>query len=299
MGATAGEPRHTGAASLHTRLSDVPRVLWRALRTTIDHGLVNVAKAVAFSLFIAIPSGLLLVLGIFGLVASPAEVDRVATSLHGVLPDAVTRLLRAEIVQVTSSRSTSAALLIVGLLLALWSFTGAMTTLMWGLNMAYGARETRGFVQQRLTAIVLVGGSLIAFSAVFLLLILGPYVERWLGRVTGSPGTVRSVWWVLEWPGLVVVLLAFFALMLYAGPNTVPRRLRLLTPGAVVATVLWLAVSGAFALYSSHLGGYNKSWGSLAAVVILLIWLWLTSLAILIGAEVNAEFAAPGHRSRE
>jgi membrane protein len=129
----------------------------------------------------------------------------------------------------------------------------------------------------------------------FGLLVLGPHIAHWIGDAVGQQGLVTWLWWTAQWPILIVGLLVAFAGMYFLGPNVEHPRWQFLTFGAVFGIVVWLALSGLFAFYASRFGSYNKTWGTLAAVVIMLTWLWLTSLALLVGAEVNAE----AERSRE
>ena len=120
------------------------------------------------------------------------------------------------------------------------------------------------------------------------LLILGPALEHWLGSAIGAPTVTAWTWWTAQWPLLVGVLSFAFAMVLYLGPDVHDRDWKEALPGAAVAVVVWLAASGAFAFYAANFGSYNKSWGTLAGVVITLVWLWLTSAALLFGAEVNS-----------
>jgi len=132
------------------------------------------------------------------------------------------------------------------------------------------------------------------------LLMFGPQIEKWVGSALGASTLVGYLWWVAQWPILVAGLLAAFATILYLGPNLgdEKRRWKLITPGAVVAAVVWLAVSGLFAVYTAKFGSYNKTWGSLSAVIVMLTWLWLSSLALLFGAELNAEIEKSHERRR-
>ena len=136
---------------------------------------------------------------------------------------------------------------------------------------------------------------LVAFALVFGLLVLGPVISDWLGSLFGLEDVFGWIWWTAQWPVLVVGLLAAFATVLYLGPDVDHPRWQFLTPGAAVAVVVWLVASGLFAVYTSTFGSYDKAWGSLAAVIVMLTWLWLSSLALLLGAELNAET----ERSRE
>ena len=127
---------------------------------------------------------------------------------------------------------------------------------------------------------------------------LGPFLQSWVGDAIGSPTATAWVWWTAQWPLLVGALLFLFAVLLYLGPDVQQPRWQLVTPGAAVSLVIWLAASGGFAFYTAHFGSYNKTWGTLSAVVITLIWLWLTSLALLFGAEVNAAVQRGRRRRR-
>ena len=155
--------------------------------------------------------------------------------------------------------------------------------------------ETRSFIKLRLTALTMLVCLLLAFALSFGLLVMGPVISEELGEALGLEGVFGWIWWTAEWPILLLGLLSVFAAVLYLGPNVDHPRWRFLTPGSVVAVTVWLVASGLFAVYVSLFGSYNKAWGSLAAVIILLTWLWLSALALLLGAEINAE----AERSRE
>ena len=127
------------------------------------------------------------------------------------------------------------------------------------------------------------------------LLILGPHLEHWIGSALHAETAVAWAWWLGQWPLLVIGLLSAFAVVMYLGPDVDHPRWRFITPGSVAAVVIWIAVSGAFALYTSAFASYEKTWGSLAAVIVTLTWLWLGGLALLFGGELNAE----AERSRE
>jgi membrane protein len=203
--------------------------------------------------------------------------------------------VRGSLTRMTGQRGTGLTVLIVGSVLALWSLTGAMQNVMWGAKIAYGREETRGFVRRRLTALVMVAFWLLAFALAFGVLVLGPHLSSWIGSGVGERKLVETAWWVGEWPLLVLGLALAFAALMFLAPNVKHPRWHFVTLGAVVTIVVWLAASGAFAFYVSRFGSYNKAWGALAAVVIMLAWLWLSSAALLLGIETNAEAL----RSRE
>ena len=281
-------------------VSDLSRRDWaavfkRAVRESMSDHITNFAAALAYYEFLAIPAALLVAVGIFGLVASPQDVTSLVDKLGGVVPGQAQSLIDQSLTRMTQNQSTGITALVIGSVLAIWSLTGAMQNLMWALNVAYDREETRGFVRRRLVALVMVVFAVIGFALLFGVLVLGPHLSGWVGSALGAETPVKVVWWVAEWPLLVLALLVCFAGLLYLGPNIEHPRWRFLTFGSVVAIVVWLLASGLFALYVAKFSSYNKAWGSLAAVVVMLTWLWLSSVALLFGAELNAE----AERSRE
>ena len=271
-------------------------IVRRAGKASLDDHLTNLAAALAYYAFLAIPAALLVAVGVFNLVADDDLIDEIIQRLQGVAPREAVTLIEQTLERVVESQANSGiAMVVVGSVLALWTVTGAMETLMWALNSAYDREETRGFFKRRLTALVMVILLLIAFVLAFGLLVLGPHVSGWIGDAVGLEAVVKWLWWTAQWPILVLGLLFVFATVLYLGPNVDHPRWQFLSIGTGIAVVVWLLASGGFALYVSQFSSYNKAWGSLAAVIIMLTWLWLSGLALLFGAEVNAET----ERSRE
>jgi membrane protein len=289
------EPRLGDPGPLGLSLRDYRAIAERAVREALQDNVVNLAQAIAYNTFLAIPSALLVAVGVFATTTGPGEVSTMLDRTRGVLPADAVRLLDDTLRQVARSNGGGVVMIVIGGALALWSLTGAMQTVMWALNTAYERRETRGFLKRRLTALAMVAAGVVAFLLVFVLLVLGPAVSTWVGDAMGAESAVRWVWWVAEWPVLVVTLLAAFGAILYLGPDVDHPRYRFLSFGALFAVVTWIAASGAFAVYVSGFASYNKAWGSLAAVIVMLTWLWLGALALLLGAEINAE----AERSRE
>ena len=271
-------------------------ILKRAGKSALDDHITNLAASLAYYAFLAIPAALLVAVGVFNLVADGELISRMIARLQGVAPAEALTLVKQTMERVTESSSSSGiTMVVIGTVLALWTVTGAMDTLMWALNSAYGREETRGFLKRRLTALLMVILLLVAFVLAFGLLVLGPHVSGWIGDAVGLEAVIKLLWWTAQWPILIVGLLLAFATVLYLGPNVDHPRWQFLTVGTAIAVVVWLVASGAFALYVSQFGSYNKAWGSLAAVIIMLTWLWISGLALLFGAEVNAET----ERSRE
>jgi membrane protein len=270
-------------------------VLKRAAKEMSEDNMTMIASALAYSTFFAIPSVLLVVVGVFTLIASPDTISSLIDHLGDVMPAQATQLLHSSLDRLSKKPSASIAITAVGFALALWSTTGAMNTYMTALNIAYDRKDRRKFVKKRVIAVAMVAIMGFAFLLVAALLIFGPVIEKHLGSWLGIESAIGWVWWSAQWPILLAGLLAAFATLLWLGPDVDHPRWRFLTVGSVIAVLVWLAVSGGFAFYTSRFASYNKTWGSLAAVIVMLTWLWLTSLALLFGAEVNAE----AERSRE
>jgi membrane protein len=263
-------------------------VLRRALSEAREHGVTTMAQALAYSLFLAIPATALVVLGVFSLLASPSAIQSLVDRAHSIMPAEAVVLLQSSLERSAQSTSSGVLMTVLGLALALWTTTSAATTLMQGVSRAYGAQDERGFVRKRAVALLIVVALVGSALLVVGLLILGPHLERWLGSALGAPSVTAWTWWTAQWPLLFAALSFAFAAILYLGPDVEDRDWKSALPGAVVAVVVWLAASGGFALYAANFGSYNKSWGTLSAVVVTLVWLWLTSAALLFGAEVNS-----------
>jgi membrane protein len=287
--ATSTGLRRPGAGSSESGSVGVFRIVRRAVKTALADNVTSVAAALAYYFFLAIPSALLVAAGVFGLVAGPDAVQTVVDRLGGIVPaDAIT-LVDDSLTRLTENQSTGVALVVVGGVLAVWSLTGAAQSLMWALNVAHRREEGRGFVRRRVTALAIVLAILGGFALVATLLVLGPYLSTWIGSAVGEEHVVRWVWWTAQWPLLAAGLLVAFAAVLYLGPDRPRPRFRIVTIGAAVTLVIWLAGSALFAFYVSRFGSYNKAWGSLSAVVVTLVWLWLSAVALLLGAEIDAE----------
>ena len=274
---------------------DYKAILTRAGKQALAHGITDLAAALAYYSFLAIPAVLLVAVGLFSLFASPDAITTLIDKLGTVVPSQATQLIEDSLRRMNENKSGSLAMVIVGFVLALWTTMGAMTSFMRAVNRAYDREEGRGFVRQRLVAVQMVIAMGVAFLLVFGLLVLGPVMSGWIGNALDIEGVMGWLWWVVQWPILLVGLLAVFATVLYLGPNVDHPRWRFITPGSVFAVVVWLVASGLFAVYTSMFDSYNKTWGSLAAVIVMLTWLWVTGIALLLGAEINSE----AERSRE
>jgi membrane protein len=276
-------------------------VLRRAAKDALDDDVPMVAQALAYSLFLAIPASLLVVLGVFSLVADPGTIESLIDRARAVMPAEAATLLQDSLRRTSESTGSGVAMTVIGLALAIWTTTSAATTLMKGLTVTYDRDDGRKFVRKRIVALAIVLSLVVGMALVVGLLVLGPHLERWIGDAANLPTLTAWLWWGLQWPILIGGLLVAFGIVLYLGPDVEQPEWKWITPGAATALIIWLVASVGLAFYSAHFGSYEKTWGTLSAVVVTLLWLWLSSAALLFGAEINAEtrrLAAQGEASR-
>jgi len=250
-----------------------------------DDDLSLLAGGVAFFGLLALAPALAAVVSIYGLVSTPEDVARQLNDLGGSLPDSARQVLADQLQQVvTSSRSGLGITVVLGIVLAVWSASSAVKHLVTALTLINDEHESRGFVKLRGTAIVLTVGAVVFAGLSIILIAVAP---QW---AEGSGNSALS--WavsVARWPVLAVLMLVGLSVLYRYGPDRDEPRWQWVSWGAAVATALWLVASALFSLYANHFGSYNKTYGSLAAVVVMMLWLYLTAACVLVGAELNAE----------
>jgi membrane protein len=284
------EPKRADPVLRDLTLADWKAIFIRAAKSFMSNNATMLASALAYSSFFAIPAVLLVTVGVFTLVTGPDTVTTLMSHARTVIPAQATDLLGSSLRNLDAHPASSVVMTVVGFVLALWATTGAMNAYMLAINLAYERKDRRSFVRKRIVALEMVGAIGFAFVLVGVLLIFGPEIERSIAsRLGGAGGVLDVVWWIAQVPILLVGLVAAFSTLLYLGPDVEHRKWKFLTPGSLVAALMWIAISGLFAVYTSMFGSYNKTWGTLSAVIVMLTWLWLSAIAILYGAEVNAE----------
>jgi membrane protein len=273
-----------------SKLADWKVTFIGAAKGFMNNNATMLASALAYSSFFAIPSVLLVTVGIFTLVTGPGTITTLMSHVGTVMPRQATELLGSSLKNLDAHPASGVLITVFGFVLAIWSTTGAMNAYMLAINLAYGHKDRRSFLRKRIVALEMVFVIGFAFVLVAVLLIFGPQIEKSISSHLSSGGGVLDVvWWIAQVPILLVGLLAAFSTLLYLGPDVREREWRFLTPGSLVAALMWIAISGLFAVYTSMFGSYNKTWGTLSAVIVMLTWLWLSAMALLYGAEVNAE----------
>ncbi|MEU9048305.1 MULTISPECIES: YihY/virulence factor BrkB family protein [unclassified Kitasatospora] len=265
-------------------------VLKRTGREFLDDELPDRAAALTYYSVLAIFPALLVLISVLGLVGSSAT-NAVLDNLQKLAPGSAREILRSAVTQLQASRGTGGVLAAVGLAGALWSASGYIAAFIRAANAVYDIREGRPVwkitpLRVGLTLLMMV---LLAASAV-IVVFTGPLARR-AGETLGLGHTAVTAWSIAKWPLLVVLVSLMIALLYWAAPNVRGRGFRWVSPGSVLAVLLWLALSGGLAAYVANFGSYNKTYGTLAGVIVFLVWLWLSNLAILLGLEFDAELA--------
>jgi membrane protein len=251
-----------------------------------EHNLTLVAAGVAFYAFLALVPALIAFVSMYGLVADSADVQRQVEDVAGALPAEVRDFLVFQLTSIINANTAGVSItLLIAIALALWSASGGMAALITGIHIAHEQVEPKGFVAKRGKALVLTFGAIVFLSVVVFLIAAVPPLLSDIGL--GTAGRVALN--ILRWPIVAVVLILGIGLLYrVAVPGSPAAWLGVLTPGAVVATLGSLVVSALFGVYTANLASLSKTYGALASIVVLLLWLWLSSLLVLIGAEVDA-----------
>ena len=265
---------------------------WAALKRTVrefrEDNLTDWAAALTYYGVLAIFPALIVLVSILGLVGESATRPLI-DNLGAVAPGPAKEIFTSAIQNLQGDRGAAGVLFVVGLLGALWSASGYVAAFMRASNAIYDMPEGRPVwktlpVRVGLTVVLLV---LLALTTIAVVL-TGGLAEK-VGDVIGLGSTAVTVWNIAKWPVLLLVVSFMFALLYWAAPNVKQPGFRWVSPGGIVAVIGWLIASGAFAFYVGNFGSYNKTYGALGGVVVFLVWLWISNIVILLGAEFNAE----------
>jgi membrane protein len=264
--------------------------LKRTLTEYSEDNLSDWAAALTYYGLLALFPALIALVSIVGLFADPATVTKALTEMVTAIgPASAAEALQGPIQSITSNPSSAGLALILGLAGALWSASGYVGGFMRACAIIYETPEGRPIwklrpLQLLVTLITVLLVALVALS----LVLSGPIVSAVAGPL-GLSSTAVTVWNYAKWPVLVLVVLGIITLLYYASPNVKLRGFKWVAPGAAFALVVWLVASVAFAFYVANFGSYNKTYGTLGGVIAFLVWLWITNVALLLGAELNAE----------
>jgi membrane protein len=245
---------------------------------------MGLAQQVAYSSLLAFFPAVAFLVGALGLFHLFGDVKSL---LDPIAPSGVIKFITG--LQKDSKGGTSAAAFLIGFFGAVWAASGAMTSVIKAVNRTYERQETRPFWKVRGIAILLVVTSGITTAGIFLLIIVGGSLSDAIAKKAGLGSAFQLVWGIARWPVAFCAILLFFGLVYDLAPNKEQRSWKWITPGSVVGGLLWLLLSGLFALYVTFAGNYTKTYGTIASGVILLLWLNYSAFALPFGAELNAE----------
>jgi len=255
-----------------------------------EHNLTLVAAGVAFYAFLALIPTLVAFISLYGLVANPADVTRQVKDVASALPKEVQNFFVYQLTSIIHADRTGVSVtLIAAIALALWSASGGMAALVTGVHVALDREQPKSYVKKRGKALLLTIGAIVFLSVVIFVIAAVPPLLSNVGLASAG----RIVLGILRWPILAAVMVVGVGLLYRVSVKDGPRGwLGVVTPGSVVAMVGWLIVSALFAVYTANFSSYSKTYGALASIVVLLLWLWLSCLLVLLGAEVDGSGAS-------
>jgi membrane protein len=263
-------------------------VLKRTFTEFRADNLTDLAAALTYYGVLAIFPALIALVSILGLIGHSAT-QPLISNLDKLHPGSARSIFTGAIHGLQHSRGAAGVIFIAGIAGALWSASGYVAAFMRASNTIYDIEEGRPFwvtipVRLLVTLVVVV---LLAISAIAVVVTGG--LAGQVGKLLGIGGTAVTIWDIVKWPVLIMFVSFIFSILYWASPNVKHPGFRWLSPGGVFAVVVWLIASGAFALYVANFGSYNKTYGTLAGVIIFLVWLWISNTALLLGVEFNAE----------
>ena len=265
---------------------------WQAIKRTVrefrEDNLTDWAAALTYYAILAVFPALLALVSIVGLMGS-STTQSLIDNLGQVAPGPAKDIFTSAIENLQQNQGAAGIMLIVGLALAIWSASGYVSAFMRASNTIYDVEEGRSVWKSIPTRVgtTLVLLLLLAITAVGVVL-TGGLAEQ-VGKVLGIDKTAVDVWNIAKWPVLIGIVSLMFAILYYAAPNVKHPKFRWVSPGGVVAVILWIAASAAFAFYVASFSSYNETYGAIGGVIVFLTWLWITNIAVLFGAELNAE----------
>src|SRR5436190_8375252 len=263
-------------------------VMKRTVKEFREDNLTDWAAALTYYAVLALFPAIIALVSIVGL-AGKSATDTLIKNVETVTSGPARNVLTNAFTGLSANRGTAGALFVLGIVLALWSASGYIGAFMRASNAIYEVPEGRPFWKLRpLQVLVTLVMMLLVALAVIGIVVSGP-LTKGVGQTIEIGDTGVTVWNYAKWPVILVVVITCFSLLYYAAPNVKQPGFRWISPGAVLGVVLWLIASAGFAFYVANFSSYNKTYGSLGGVIAFLVWLWITNVAVLLGAELDAE----------
>lgn len=263
-----------------------PDLARRTAAEVVADNCLGLAAQLAYYFFLALFPALLVLVALLSFIPIDSLMDSVVNTLARVAPAEVLSIIRNQLLKIGNDKS--AGLLTFGMLGALWSSSSGVTAVIDSLNQAYNLRETRPWWKVRLTALGLTVALAMFIIVSTVLVVAGPTLAERVADWFGLGSAFEWTWKVLQWPLVFALVATAMALVYYYAPDAEQEWIWI-TPGSVVATLLWLLVSLAFRFYVTNFGDYNATYGAIGGVIVLMLWFYLSALAVLVGAELNAE----------
>jgi len=265
------------------------QLLKRTFKEFQDDNLTDWAAALTYYAILALFPALLVLVALLGIVGQQSTIDTFIDSMRGAGLSGAADNIQKPLNDVVNAKGGAGALFGVGLLAAVWSASGYLGAFMRASNAIYEVEEGRPFWKLRPLQVALTVFGIVALAFVLIgLVVSGPLAEA-VGDAIGLGSAAVTVYSIAKWPLLIAVVMMLFAGLYYAAPNVKQPKFRWVSPGGVLAVLLWIVASVAFGFYVSNFGSYNKTYGTLGGVISFLVWMWITNIAILLGAEFDAE----------
>lgn len=265
-------------------------IVRRAIAEALEDRITTISGSLAFHWFLAIFPAAVALIGLLGLIGlSPGTLHSIVHGASTIMPSQTSQILTDALRQ-QPGKATSRLEIVLGIIVAVWSATEAMAALQIGLDVAFEVKKDRGFFGRRAMAVPLLLLTLVLGVSASSLLVLGDPIRSLLPAHFPLVAPAANVaWTAVRWLGAMVLVMVLLSAYYAIGPRRDRFTWRWITPGSIVATIGWLAASAAFSEYLNHFGHDTKSYGAFADVAVLLLWLYLTGLAVLLGAEINCE----------
>jgi membrane protein len=270
--------------------SGIFATLKRTATEFMEDNLTDWAAALTYYGLLALFPALIAMVSLIGLVGDPKSTTSTLTEIiTSIGPKSAAQTFSGPIESITSNQSAAGFAFVAGLAVALWSASGYVGAFMRASNIIYETPEGRPFWKLRPLQLAITLAMIVLMAILALALVLtGPVVDAVAGPI-GLGNTAVSIWNIAKWPAMVAIFLLMVAVLYYASPNVKLRGFRWVTPGSLVAIVVWAIASAAFAFYVANFGSYDKTYGALGGLIALLVWFWISNLAILFGHQLNAE----------
>jgi len=273
--------------------TDLPRHSWkgvltRTVREFKEDNLTDWAAALTYYAVLSIFPALLALVSLLGLIG-PSATQPLIDNLSAVAPGPAKQIVTSAITNLQKSSGAAGVLFIVGIALAVWSASGYVAAFMRASNVIYDVGEGRPVWKTIPTRVLITVALLLMLAIVAIGVTVTGGLATQVGKVLGIGGTAVTVWDIAKWPVILVIVMTMFALLYWAAPNVRHPHFRWITPGGIAGVLLWIVASAGFALYVANFSSYNKTYGALGGVIVFLVWLWISNVAILLGAEFNAE----------